>query len=182
MPISSLNVTTNQGQQWNAQNTITGLSSTTGNAGANSKSQTYSNATANNALGGADEYFNYLITISASGTANIDLTSLIDILQTSGIALARLKAFQFQLLSLTDDPVNGTICTEITIGNAASNAQPLNIGATGTYQVFTGGSWSYFDQTAGGFVVDSTHKIIKIVNNDSSHVAAVRLQLTGGTS
>ena len=80
MPISSLNaVTTKPGQQWNAQNTIAGLSSTTGNAGANSKSQTYSNATANNALGGADEYFNYLITISASGTANIDLTNLIDI-------------------------------------------------------------------------------------------------------
>jgi len=182
MAISTLNVTTSQGQNWNAQNTITGLSSTTGNAGANTKSQTYSNATANNALGGADEYFNFLITIAGSGNATIDLTNLIDILQTAAVSLARLKSFQFQLLNLNDDPVNGTLCTEITIGDAASNAQPLNIGATGTYIMFTGGSWSYFDQTAGGFTVSSSLKNIKIVNNDASHAAAVRVQLTGGST
>src|ERR1700727_448219 len=114
MTISALAVTVSQAQQWNAQNNITGVVSPTVNASKSTLSQPYSNGIANNVIGGANQYFVFLTTIAASGTALLDFTSLTNILQQAGVSLARIKAWQFQLLSIAQDSVNGTACTSVT--------------------------------------------------------------------
>jgi hypothetical protein len=40
----------------------------------------------------------------------------------------------------------------------------------------------YFDQTAGGFTVDGTHKNVKILNNDATYAAKVQITLMCGST
>jgi hypothetical protein len=132
MAITSLDVTVAGTQQWNASNTITGLSSPTVNSGRNSKQQNYVNTTANNALGGADQYFNFLLTISAGASATLDLTAMTNVLQQTSVSIARIKAYQFQLLDVADDATNGTACSSVTfgaLGTAVTNGNTLNLGS-----------------------------------------------------
>lgn len=183
MAISSLNVTVSQAQQWNAQNNITGVVSPTVNASKSTFSQLYNNGLANNVIGGANQYFVFLTTIAASGTALLDFTSLTNILQQAGVSLARIKAWQFQLLSIAQDSVNGTACTSVVCGANASNPLVLNMGGTTpTFTLNNGGSQSYSDQSAAGFTVSGTVKILKVVNNDSGHGAAFLVSAVGGDS
>ncbi len=183
MSISTLGVTVGQTQQWNAQNQIAGLSSPTTNASKNSLAQTYSNSIANASIGGANQYFNFLTVIAASGTALIDFTALTNIIQQGSVSLARIKAWQFQLLSIAQDSVNGTACTGVTCGANASTPLLLNMGGTTpTFFLNNGGSQSYSDQSAGGWTVSGSAKILKVINGDSSHGAAFLVQAVGADS
>ncbi len=132
MAITSLTVTAAGTQQWTASNTITGLSSPTVNSGRNNKQQNYANTIANNALGGADEYFNFLLTISGGASATLDLTTMTNVLQQTSVSIVRVKAYQFQLLDVADDATNGTACSGITygaMGTAVANSCQLDLGA-----------------------------------------------------
>ncbi len=183
MAISSLTVTTNQTQRWNAQNTSTGSIAPIVNGSQNNAQQTYGTAAANAALGGADEYFNFLITLAASASSTLDLTTMTNVLNQASVSIARIKAYQFQLLSVAQDATNGTACSSVTIGNAVSNAQLFNLGGTTpTFTVYTGGAWSYQDERAGGFTVDGSHNNLKFLNNDGAVAAAIRVQIIGGTT
>lgn len=191
MAINSLTFTGSTLAKWTAQNTITGSNyQPLTNSGNIQKSVSLGTAAANAAVGGADQLISYIVNIAISSSTTIDLTSLTNILQQSGVSLARVKFYQFRLLSVDDDPVYGTLCSSVTIGNAASNSQQFNLSAAATMDVKTGGDATYFDPSASGYVVDGTHKNVKIVNNDAtsggsgvtSHVAAVQITLCGGSS
>lgn len=147
-----------------------------------SKKISFAGTTANNAAGGADDCISYIVSIAASGTSTIDLQALNSLLQLSAGAIVRIKGWQIRLLDATDDATNGTACTDITVGNAASNAQQLNLTATHTMTIYSGGSMSYVDRRAGGFTVSASAKDLKIVNNDSSAAAAVQLTFFTGST
>ncbi len=186
MAISSLTgCSFNVGFTWTAQNPLTGTDyQPLTNSGAIRKSQNYGTAAVNSALGGANELVTYnLPGIAGSGNTTIDLSSLTDILQQTGISFFRLKGFMIRLLSVADDSVNGTACSSVTVGNAAANPFLFNTwaGTTPTQRIYNGGIWLYFDTQAAGFVVGSTVNI-KILNNDSVVAAKVQLTLIGGTT
>lgn len=183
MAIDSLTGSFSLTISWTAQDTLTGADyNPITNAGNIRKSYNYGTANGNNTASGADQLVSYLISISGGGNTTVDLTSLTNILQQDA-SFGRLKGYGVRLLSTTDDSTNGTNCTSVTVGNAASNQQNLNLGTNCTMTVYNGGCQSYFGPLAAGFsTVDSTHKDLLIVNDDSTNTAKVQLTLVGGST
>lgn len=124
--------------------------------------------------GQVNEAITEILTIAASGSATIDLTVLADVLNTSGVALTKLKAFLFALLSAAQDTINGTACSGIVIGNAATNGNKLNMGAVTDTKILTNGDIdSYATASAAGITVSSTAKSVLVTNSDSGVAAGV---------
>jgi hypothetical protein len=141
----------------------------------------FTTANANNAALGANECVSYLSTIASSSSEDIDLTSLTDICLQSGVSLARVKGYLIRLLSVADDSVNGTACTGVTIDGAGTNL--IALPGLGSSQVLGNGEFiAWATPNAAGVTVDSTHKIIHIVNNDAAHSACIQLTVIGGTT
>ena len=153
-----------------------------------SKSLSIGTAAADNAAGGGDEAFLFILTAAGSGNASVDLTSITDVMGTASVTLARVKQFRIQLLSAADDAVNGTACTSVTVGDSGTNdfiSQSLSgwVTAAAAKVDLPNGSYVEFGTpSAGGVVVDSTHKIIYVLNNDSGHTMAVQFTGAGGDS
>lgn len=189
MALDSLAAALTVGLNWTAQKDITGSDyQPLTNATNISKKSTLGTSANNNALGGANELASFVQSISASSSATIDLTSLTNILQATGVSLARVKAVVIRLLSATDDSVIGTAASSITIGNNASNDWTSQSGtgwlgtATSTFVIPNGGVLAFATANAGGVLVDATHKIIKVANADASLAAKVQITLIGGTT
>jgi hypothetical protein len=141
----------------------------------------------NAAVGGGDEAAAFLTTISASGDASINLTSLTDILGTSAVSLARVKDLSVNLLSEAQDATYGTNCTSITLGDSGTDdwvtqSHGGGLGATSTFDLPNGGNLAASFPTAAGNVVDGTHKYLYVVNNDASNAAKVLTVIAGGSS
>lgn len=185
--ISSLSGTISDSLNWNASNNVTAQNPVL-QGDAVSTSYAFGTDNANTAVGGADEIVSFLQTIAAGGSATIDLKSITNILQQSGVALARLKGYKIRLLAASGkgavDSVNGTACSSVTVGNAASNGNPLEMdSAADTYTIKNGGSHQHFDPSAAGFVlVSPTTKNVLITNNDGLVAAAVQVTLIGATT
>jgi hypothetical protein len=129
--------------------------------------------TVGSGAGQINEIVAEIVTIAASGSATIDLTVLIDILGFAA-ALTKLKEFLFCLLNATQDSINGTACTQVTIGNAGTNPNPLNFGGATMTKLLTNGDIdSYATASAAGIAVSGTVKNVLVANNDASHGAAV---------
>lgn len=187
---------------WTAQKNVTGTDYTaTANVSQIQKTLTLGTAAANAAAGGSDELISKIYSIGASSNTSIDLTSLTDILAQTSVSLARVKAIVIRLLSASDDSTNGTAASSITIDNTVTNALSAqsNTGwfnnahegtatggagdATGSKFTIPSGGWMGFGvANAGGVLVDGTHKVIKIVNNDAGLAAAVQVTLVGGST
>ena len=136
-----------------------------------------------NVAGGVNEVALNIVTIAASGNTTLDLTSLTDVLGFASVALVRVKAFFFWLLSAADDSVNGTACSGVTVGNAATNANLLNMGGTTpTFTLGNGEVWAWGTGKAAGLTVDATHKNVLITNNDGAVAAAVLYGFAGATT
>ena len=152
-----------------------------------SKAISLGTAAANNAAGGADEAALFLVSIAASSSATVDLTSITDILNQSA-SLARGKHIRIQLLSASDDTVNGTAASYVTIGNNGSNDWVSQggtgwfHGATSSFDVPNGGYMEFGVGNGAGVAVDGTHKIIKIANADAGLAAKVQISLCGGST
>ena len=185
--ISSLNGTISDSLGWQASNNITAQQPMM-QGDSVSTSYSFGTANANGPVGGADEIVSFLQTIAASGSVTINLQSIMNILQQSGIALVRLKGYKIRLLTSGSngavDSVNGTLCSSITVGNAASNGNPLEMDAVAdTYTIKNGGSHQHFDPSAIGFVaVSPSSKNVLITNNDAGVAAAVQVTLIGATT
>lgn len=137
---------------------------------------------ANNAALGADELISSVISIAASGNTTVALNSLTDMLLQAGVSLARVKGYRVQLLSVADDSVNGTACSSVTVGNAASTPFPFILNtATTTFNLGNGEYTEWATPSAAGIVVGTAINI-KLLNNDGSNAAAVQLTLLGGTT
>jgi len=152
-----------------------------------------STAAANAAVGGGDEFASNIITVTASSSATLDLTSVQNILQTAGVTLARAKEIAFALLSSSNttpayDSVNGTLAASVTLGNNGSNDFISQSGsgwlgsASSTFVIPNGAVMGFMTPSAAGVVVDSTHKIEKITNNDGALTAACQYFLGGGST
>ena len=148
----------------------------------------FGTANANNKSGGADELVSFLQVIGPGGSATINLQSITNILQQVGIALARVKGYKMRLLAASGngaiDAVNGTACSSITVGNAASNTNTLEMGAAAhTYTINSGGSHQHFDPSAAGFsLVTGVARNVLVTNNDGIVAAAVQITLMGATT
>lgn len=185
--ISTLSGTIADSIRWSASNNI--LAQQPISQGDNVQtSYDFGTGAANAAVSGADEIVSFLQVIAPSGSATINLQSVLNILQQAGVALARLKGYKIRLLTSGTkgavDTVNGTLCSSITVGNAPSNGNPLEMGAVAnTYTIKNGGSHQHFDPSAAGFVtVTGTTKNVLITNDDSVRSAAVQITLIGATT
>ena len=185
--ISSLSGSFSNSVRWSASNNITAQQPLT-QGDSVSTSYEFGTANANGAVGGADELVSFLQVIAPGGTATINLQSVTNIMQQAGVALARLKGYKIRLLAASGkgavDSVNGTACSSISVGNAPSNGNTLELGAAAqTFTVRSGGSHQHFDPSAAGFVtVSPTTKSVLITNNDGDVAAAVQVTLVGATT
>lgn len=183
--ISTVNGRITDALGWSVSNNITGQQPYSQSDNVQT-SYEFGTGAANNAVGGADEVVSFIQAIAAGGTATINLQSITNILQQSGVALARLKGYKIRLLAASGkgaiDSVNGTACSSITVGGGA-NANTLEMNAAGTLTINSGGSHPHFDPSAAGFsVITSSNRNILITNNDGSNAAAVQVTLIGATT
>lgn len=152
------------------------------------KSLTIGTSAANNAAGGGDEAFLFILTAAASGNASVDLTSITDVLGASAVTLARVKHIRIQLLSAADDSVNGSACTSVTVGDSGTDdwiSQSLTgwvTAAAAKIDLPNGAFVEFGAPSAGGVLVDSTHRVVYVLNNDSGHAMAVQFTGAGGDS
>lgn len=185
--ISTLSGSISDTLRWSASNSIVAQQPLTQGDNVQT-SYTFGTANANNKSGGADELVSFLQVIAPGGSATVNLQSVTNILQQVGVALARVKGYKIRLLAVSGngavDTVNGTACSSITVGNAASSPNALEMGAgTQTYNVNNGGSHQHFDPSAAGFaVVTASARNVLITNNDGVNSAAVQLTLIGATT
>ncbi len=168
---------------WNAQQNLTGTDyQPILNATTIAPSQTFGTANADGTLGGADEIVSYLFNVTPSNSVTVNTQNLTNILQTSGVALARITGYMFRLLSETNDTVNGTNCTHAAIVSNANVAQNLNFGANSNIALYSGGFLPYMDQTGTGFLCSNTVSILKFLNVDNTNTACIQLSLVGSVS
>jgi hypothetical protein len=199
--LDSLTATVTAGVQWNAAKSITGSDyAQNTNSTTLLKRLSIGTAAANAAAGGSDELYSAITSLGSTASSSIDLTSIADILATSGVSLARVKAIMIRLLSTTDDTSIGTAATAINIDSTVANSfssqtskgwfNNANEGtatggagdATGSkFCVPNGGVLLFATPSAGGVVVDSTHKVIKLTNIDTV-TAKVQVTIIGGSS
>ena len=185
--ISTLGGSIGDSIRWNASNNILAQNPIS-QGDSISTSFEFSTDAANNAVGGADELVSFLQSIAPGGSATVDLKSITNILQQAGVALSRIKGYKVRLLAASGrgavDSTNGTACSSITVGNAGSNPNTLELGGTNpTFTINSGGSHQHFDPSAAGFAaVTHTAKNVLITNNDGLVAAAVQVTLIGGTT
>jgi hypothetical protein len=132
--------------------------------------------------GQVNEVASLIQSVDASGTATINLQSLLDVVgQTT--ALVRVKGLLFQLLSPLDDSTNGTACSGVTIGNAGTHPFLGFLGGTNpTLTLGNGEALGWLSPSANGLAVTSTTENILITNNDSVNAAAVQITMLGADS
>jgi len=124
--------------------------------------------------GQATEAFLFFVTISGGGSASFSLLSLTDLLQFTGIQLSRLNGIMLWLLSPTDDNINGTLATSVTVGNASPNPHALFLDSPSyTFTLQNGQAIASFRPDAAAWPVTAGAQNVKIVNNDGARSASV---------
>ncbi len=105
MAISTVTASAQAGFQWSCGNNLTGAAyNPIANTGNIRKNYSVGTAISNGASGGCDEVFTFQQAITAGSSATIDLTAMTNILQQSGVSIARIKSYMIRLLSAADDP------------------------------------------------------------------------------
>jgi hypothetical protein len=175
---------------WTAQKNLTGDNyAPNSNQSTLRLSSSVGTTAANAAVGGGDELASSIVSIAGAGTATIDLTAMTEITGATGISFARVKGILFRLLNATLDATNGTAAASVTLGNNAANdfisqaGSPGYLGsATSTLVIPNGGAAAFAFPAANGVVVDATHKLIKVTNNDPTLSAKLEATFQGGSS
>ena len=154
------------------------------------RSGVVSTAVANNAAGGGNEGGRVIVSLAGAANTTVDLRSIADLLGTT-VILARVKSISFRLLAAADDSVNVTTtpASSVTVGSSgandwASQANGFGPGATWSFTLHPGGRVLFDcgpDDAAGG-LVDATHHLVKITNNDGANTAKVEVLFNGGDS
>jgi hypothetical protein len=138
-----------------------------------------SSANDNTSLTGADCGVAAIYDVAASGTTTIDLQALVDLAERAAQSLVRVKFAAFMLLPVAK---GGTACSGVTLGNAATNANTLWMGATAHTTPLENGDWILWGKgTAAGKVVDATHKLILATCTDAVVAAKLLAVIVGGT-
>jgi hypothetical protein len=140
--------------------------------------------------GGEDQLCSIILNLTASGTADVDLTSIKNVVGET-VTLARLKSILIELLSPKDDSSLGTLCSGITFGPETSmnngfvgffGANGNTIALPGGSATVEGGVFLWATRNAAGYVVDSTHKKLLFTNVDGAVAANVRITIGGANS
>lgn len=157
MALNSLTSTLGISLGWNASNTLAGSdyqpirNNTTIN-----KSLSFGNTVGTAAALQANEVYSAITTLSGLATGGVNLSSLVNVLSTSGVNLASIRVLAIRVLSATDDSAYGN-----------SNAGVVVVGSGGS--AFTG----FFEGTqkaqCGGVLLFSTG------------IATGGIAVTGGT-
>jgi hypothetical protein len=135
--------------------------------------------TGTTASGQINELASLIQDVAASGTATVNLQSLLDVVGQT-VDLVRIKGLVFQLLSTADDATNGTACSSVTVGNAGTNPHPLFMNAgTDRFILNNGEAVGWLSPSANGVAVSPTVKNVLITNNDSGNAAAVQITVLG---
>jgi hypothetical protein len=169
--------------QWNGQLPVTGLQPR-----ADQETQAAKQSYVQGAgVGAVNEAYWNVLTVGAGANTTLDLSAaLTDVLgQTFGFA--RVKAFMVWLLAAADTLVDGTVgtaCSGVTLGNAATNpwagtGYPVSDQATGTITLANGERRGWARGDATGWVVDGTHKSLKVLNNDGAVAAKLVIAALG---
>lgn len=181
MALDSLTLNVSAPVNWTAAKNVTGANQNTNASSATEAKGALGTATAGNTPNGLNELYFSIQSIVASGNISIDFSTFTDILNAAAVVGVRIKFIQVELLSTTQDSVNGTNASSILIDATVVNAliAQANSGwlttATSGFVIPNGG-WLQFGCTnASGVVVDATHKVLKINNNDGANAAAVKI-------
>lgn len=133
--ISSITATMVAQWRWTCLQNLTGAAYNP-NAQASSilKSYSFGTANANGSSGGGDELFSFQQPVAGGGSATINLNNMTNLMQVSGVAIARVKGWMFQLLSATDDPTITTpVASAVTLTNIGpATPAPLDFQNGGT--------------------------------------------------
>jgi hypothetical protein len=188
MPIGTLTVSDSETISITGQNTLTGSDYSPLTSGQSiSAKYSFGTAAANGAIGGADEAASFLTTIGASSSVTLDVGVLVDVMQTAGVALVRVKEIVVRLLSAVQDAVNGTVASAITIDGTVASALLSVAGsgwltnATSKFDIDNGGKLSWCCGKAGGVLVSGAGKV-KLTNLDAGLSAKAQTTFVGGTT
>jgi hypothetical protein len=139
------------------------------------------------AAGAINEAYVGVLTLGASTNTTLDLQALIDVVGNA-LNFTGIKAIFLQLLGTIDTAPDGTtvgtICTGVTIGNAAANpfggaGYPLGDAAAQTITLANREQFGRGKPSAAGWVVDGTHRNLKFLNNDAVNQAKILVGLQG---
>lgn len=181
MALDTLTLNGSAPVNWTASKNVTGASPNQNSSSANEAKASLGTAQAGNAANGLNELYYSIQSIVASGSASIDLSTFTDILNAASVVGVRVKFIQVELLSTAQDSVNGTNATSVTIDGTVTNgltSQSFSGWLVGTVSKIDipNGAWVQYGLTnANGIAIDSTHKVIKISNNDGSNSAGVKV-------
>lgn len=123
--------------------------------------------------------------IAANTSATINMASLTDVLNQTGVVLVRLKKYVFANLSTGQDATGGGNASSVVIGNAATIPHPLDMSSnTTTKTLFNGDVTCWGTASAAGIAVNTAAGgcNIKIANSDVTNAASVYYSLAGATS
>ncbi len=176
--MSAATATLNQSQfsislDWDYRDTVTYLS-----PNINSGSRLLTNAFDNgNSPSQASRVYVIRGQINASSSTTIDLTSLSDFFQGT-FSFARIRALCIELVA-------DTAAASILVGAAAATqfTAPFGASTTAIVRVYNGGAIAFFSPSdPNGYVVDGSHKSLKIANEDTLYVATYVLSILGSDS
>jgi hypothetical protein len=174
---------------WTAQKNIVGSDySPNSNASTIKKTLTVGTSIANASAGGGDELYSFVTSLAGAASASIDLTAFADILNQSAALLARAKVIIIRVLSVADDAVIGTAATGVLVDATVANALVSQSGSgwfkavTSTFDIPNGGVLAFGTPAAAGVLVDGTHKVIKVTNNDGAVTLKCQITVVGGST
>ncbi len=186
-PITSVTASFGMSPQWTASQPISGASSAVNPVQSVTQFTGRSSYTATGHIANeCNQISSKIFSVGAGGTNAIDLSAaFVNVVGNPTATWARIKAVYIQLLSVAQDVTNGTACSSITIGNNGGNdwiSQSFSgwLGAAASvFDLANGQQMSWSTDNAVGTVVDGTHKIMKLTNNDGAVAAAVEITLIG---
>ncbi len=186
-PINTVTGSFGMSPQWSAIQTLAGAGPSVNNVQSSTQFTGKSNYTATGATANkCNQVSSKVFSVAASLTTTIDLSAAFtNVVGSTTATWKRIKAVHIQLLSVAQDSANGTACSSITIGNNVSNnwISQSHSGwlgsATSVFDLANGQQLSWSTDNAGGVVVDNTHKILLLTNNDVGVAAAVNITMIG---
>ncbi len=103
---------------WNAQVALTGsaYNPTINSSNINKRQPFGTNQGTNTQTGGCDECFSFQQGVAAGGSATLSFLAMTDLLQRANSTIARIKGYQFRVLSATDDPTISPAPTASSVG------------------------------------------------------------------
>ncbi len=144
--------------------------------------QTTGTSTAGTVAGVVDLKYSARLTITTSGNTLLDLTNLADPVFGGTLNFARIKEIFVCL------PTLAVQASSILLGNAGSNPWSSLLGTSGvtdngTVTLNKGCLFHVgFDPGAVGYITGGSNKVLKILNNDGSHVATVDVGVIGNST